>query len=147
MTQQLAALRVMSDEFFQNSFFECKIAISTLQFCIFLCMANSFPKALKRQNNIGMGLNPRKHWHPFHISPWQGLCSQFTQIDRVAPYPMICRPYRTCELQFLIWLYSHTQPCNMSSLQDFFGIFYHTEFLRKKGGHLWQMPSLNIAYN
>jgi hypothetical protein len=32
MTQRLTALRVTSDEFFQNSFFECKIVISTLQF-------------------------------------------------------------------------------------------------------------------
>ena len=32
MSQQLTAFRVMSDEFFQNSFFESKIAISTLQF-------------------------------------------------------------------------------------------------------------------
>ena len=31
MTQQLATLRVMSDEFFQNSFSEGEIAISTLQ--------------------------------------------------------------------------------------------------------------------
>ena len=32
MSQQLTAFRVMSDEFFQNSFFESKIVISTLQF-------------------------------------------------------------------------------------------------------------------
>ena len=36
MIQQLTALRVMSDEFFQNSFFETKIAIYTLQFSLFL---------------------------------------------------------------------------------------------------------------
>ena len=36
MRQQLTALRVTSDEFFQNSFFESKIAISTLQFSLFL---------------------------------------------------------------------------------------------------------------
>ena len=36
MRQQLTALRVMSDEFFQNSFFESKIAIYTLQFSLFL---------------------------------------------------------------------------------------------------------------
>ena len=32
MIQRLAALRVMSDDFFQNSFFERKIVIFTLQF-------------------------------------------------------------------------------------------------------------------
>ena len=32
MTQRLTALWVTSDEFFQNSFFEHKIAISTLHF-------------------------------------------------------------------------------------------------------------------
>ena len=36
MGQQLTALRVTSDEFFQNSFFESKIAIYTLQFSLFL---------------------------------------------------------------------------------------------------------------
>ena len=40
MIQRLAALRVMSDEFFQNSFFERKIVISTLQSMSFV--ENSF---------------------------------------------------------------------------------------------------------
>ena len=36
MSQRFTALRVTSDEFFQNSFFEREIAISTLQFFAFL---------------------------------------------------------------------------------------------------------------
>ena len=35
MIQRLTALRVMSDEFFQNSFSECEIVISTLQISMF----------------------------------------------------------------------------------------------------------------
>ena len=30
----------------------------------------------------------------------QGFSSQYAPIDRVTPYPMICRPYRTCHMLF-----------------------------------------------
>ena len=45
MPQRLTALRVMSDEFFKNSFFEYEIAISTLQYEMWRFVRNAIVNA------------------------------------------------------------------------------------------------------
>ena len=69
MLQQLTALRVMSDEFFENSFSEYIIAISILQFPGFTAHENLY------STNIKNSLQCKAHYREFYyVKNFSTLC-------------------------------------------------------------------------
>ena len=77
MPQQLTALRVMSDELFENSFSECTIAIYILQFVDIHEMKREIPRNLRRLRGIFIPTSHLPHFPSRH----RRFVSHVTDLD------------------------------------------------------------------